>query len=152
MQDDNTIRLGSVYITETSISEVQDGIQIVEVPKSEISKIELIRAVSAERPLLQFITGLILTVPGFYFSRVIWEWFFNGGVLYADITLAATLLIPLGLWIAFSAYRKRILFLVHSGNKKRKILCDPKNSLSEINRFADSASQRFGYVIENILN
>ena len=145
------IELGSVRITDLSIAEMQNGRPIIEVSKAQILKVELRTMVAAERPLIQFFFGIILMLPGIYFSRLIWDWLIEGGTLYIDLPLACILLIPAGLWIAVSAFKRQILFHVYTADGSRKILCDRELTETEIGQFASNANQRFGYSIRNLL-
>ncbi len=150
-EDDNSISLGPVHITDTEISQISDGILMIKIPKSEITRIELKRTIAAERPFIQFAFGLLLTVPGFLSSRVLLAWLLYGGTLYADVTLIFLLLIPVGLWFAFTAFRKRNLFHVYTHSDKRKILCDPTSTPEELRRFATEAEVQFGYSVFDML-
>jgi hypothetical protein len=149
--DTEALTLGSVRISEKGISELSDGTPVVEIPKGDISRIELTRTTGAERPLAQFIFGLALAAPGFFFSRVLWSWLLFGGTLYVDITFWFILLIPVGLWLAITAFRQRILLLVHTATDRRKVVFRGNFTVDEIVAFVDCAKERFRYQIQTSL-
>jgi len=130
---------------------LSDGKPVIQVSKSDIKSIELKRAIGAERPLPQFIFGLLLTVPGWYFSRALWFWLFSGGRLVVDVTFWSIAMIPLGLWLAISAFRKRTILHVHMRNDHRKILFQTANTSAEIKAFVRRAQEQFGYCVTDSL-
>jgi len=148
----DTLTLGSVRITAEDVAEVADGTAVVLVQKSGITGIEMKRALAAERPIPQFLFGLALTIPGFFFSRVLWSWLLFDGTLHVEITLWFILFVPVGLWLAFSAFRKRVLLHVHTERDHRKIVFKGRHTSEELRSLAAKANERFGYTIHVLLD
>lgn len=147
--DTDGFTLGTVRVTGKEIAELAGGTPVVQIPKADITRIELTRTTGAERPLAQFIFGLALAAPGFFFSRVLWSWLLFGGTLYIDVTFWFILLIPVGFWLAISAFCRRTLLLVHTATDRRKIVFRGKLKDDEIVAFVVQAKDRFDYPIQN---
>ena len=151
-EEPDALVIGSVRVTANDVSEMADGHAVVSVPRVDITHIELKRGIAAERPLLLFLFGLLLTLPGGYASRGLWSWLCFGGTLYVDVTLWLILLLPVGVWLACSAFRRRVFLHVHTLNDRRKILFRKNHSPAEILEYVKYVSDRFGYSIHNTMS
>lgn len=150
-EQNNTLTLGSVSISDVEIAEYDRNLPIVQIPKDDIVQIDLKRSIASERPIIQFLLGLIITIPGFNASRVIWHWLFFGGTLYIDIAFSFILLIPLGLWLSFSSLQKRILLEISTKKNKRKILFKKEHSIEEIRNYIAQVNEVHGYKVRDII-
>ena len=146
-----TITLGSVRVTDAAVTELSGGTPAVQIPTADITQIELKRTIGAERPLLLLLFGILLTVPGFYFTRILWSWLLFGGTLLVDVTLSFLLLIPVGLWIAITAFRRRVLLHVYTSNDKRKLVFKGKHTQEELRTFIGKIRERLSCPVRDLL-
>jgi hypothetical protein len=152
MSEENApIVLGSVRITAEEIAEMSDGVPAVRVPRADITRIVLKRAVAAERPIVQMLLGLAMMTPGIFFFRTVWSWWSYGGTLHLTDLLWFVFLFPLGLWLVLAAARKRFPFHVETRNDRRKVVFKGKHTPEAVKSVADEACHRFNYPVELLI-
>ncbi len=142
----NEITYLSVIISEQGIYEKDSVLAPLFIPKSEINRIELVKGVGAERPLLGFLFGFGILAICFVFLSDLIIWFKRGGILEGD-TLLSFAFLPLGFWLIFYALRKRFFLLVHTKSDERKVVFKGRVELKELSEFISRARDKFGYYI-----
>lgn len=145
------IQLENISASSDAISEVFNGEPVVHILRDHIVRIELKKAIGAERPVPQFIFGLVLIGLGFYFSRVLLFWLLYGGTLLLDLSIWFSVCLPVGVWVVFSAFRKRVLLHVYTDGDSRKLLFKKRHAYSELKAFVSELNNRFGYQVDNQL-
>lgn len=147
----NTIRSDdieyrSVRIAEDKVCQMDEIQEIITIDKKDISRMELLHGLAAERPLVQLVFGSILTIVGLYPLKIIYGWLTLGGILY-DIQILFLALVPLGIWMIKGAIRKQYFISVETQNDTRKFIFKGEIEEVEMKEFLEKANRRWNYRI-----
>jgi len=120
------ITCGNISFTEECISELDGLLEIVSIPKKDITSISIHYGRSVEKPVLQFVGGVIMCLLAF----VIGVWpviniFFNYGTVgsYGSLKLfaLASPLLFIGVAVIWPIFRKCHYVYVRTYSDKRKL-------------------------------
>jgi len=117
------------------------------VPRDEINRIELIRAVEAAHPLLLCGFGFLLIAIGLLSLPVILGWLDRGGGASWKVFALPTAIL-LGAWMVYDALKRVPLLRLDTIRGTRKLVFQSRASREELIEFVRQAEARFGYSIE----
>ena len=133
---------GNIIASERGITLSDRGRQMQHVAKSEITGIELRHGCSANRPMLEFILGLILSVIGalgvYYLCQDL------KGLRYDMVLLVLGLF---GLSMIYDVFKKRYLLAILANGSIIRIPFAGKTDIAVIRVFCEEAGRRWGYAI-----
>lgn len=143
--NEDSLCLDNIIATQEFLAELDNGVPIVKISQADITKIEAKKALTAERPIVQFISGVIITLFGFYF---LYSYIIASETLSITIIAGMSLIAPVGIWFALVSFRKRLLLHVHTVKDTRKLVFHKKTGHTEIEAFAEKLGKLCNYKIE----
>jgi|GEM_PF-3159858 len=146
--------LGRVVIAREDICELDGNREVIRVPRDEVRLVELCRDSGSHHPILQAALGVVLSTFGLWGVGGLVAWLREGGVLYLGITTALIVLLPVGAWVVFDAFRPRVLLRLRLNKGRRKLLFGSELGKSERDALPDlvrSACARNSYPCEILL-
>jgi hypothetical protein len=131
------IEVSGIRFEETRISNVQDKRVFASINRSDISKLDFRWGILSQRPVLQVILGVVLSLFGLSVVRFIYMWFTYGGTAF-DYQIMLVLLLPGGVWIIVDALKVGYYLSIEqrSGSKNKMTFQEKQNqiSLEELSR------------------
>jgi hypothetical protein len=133
----NQIEVSGIRFEDTKISNVQDKRIFASINRSDISKLDFQWGVLSQRPVLQVIFGVLLSLFGLSVFRFIYLWLTYGGTAF-DYQIMLGLLLPIGGWVIVDALKVGYFLSIElrSGNKDKMTFQEKQdqNSLEELSR------------------
>ncbi len=131
------IEVGGIRFEETKISNVQDKRVFASINRSDISKLDFRWGILSQRPVLQVIFGVVLSLFGLSVVRFIYMWLTYGGKAF-DYQILLVLLLPIGGWVIVDALKVGYFLSIElrSGSKDKMTFQEKQNlnSLEELSR------------------
>lgn len=141
----------SVAISDDGVAELSGESQVLYLPKSEISAMELMTGIAAERPVAQAIGAAIFIVAGFVGTFAITEWIQAGGKLYS-VYIFLLFGYAVGIWLLFGLIRRQTFLRTTTTRGTRKLVFKGKVDHEELAKFIETARQDYRYPIKSSLH
>jgi hypothetical protein len=126
----------NIQVSEKGLSEFSGGRRVIFIPKEQIQNIEIRFGSSAERPLLQLITGLLLLGLGIAGVSMILASGWRGLRWGAGFIVFG----GFGVWFLHETFKKNHFFKVVCHNDKRKLVFRGKLEKTEFSKFIKDVS------------
>jgi hypothetical protein len=142
---EENLQLDSVRFGLDGAAELDRGRALVFVPHEEITRIELMRAVGVNNPLLVGAAGILVVLISFLIPLLL---VLNGALRFriGVRLLSFPLLAIPGAALIRSATRKRWVVVVHTFRGQRRLIFQHIQDRAPIEQFLDDARARFGYL------
>jgi hypothetical protein len=139
---------GSIRFTAEEVQELDGNQIIVSVTRKEITSISFCYGEGVERPILQFIAGLIMCALGFVLGVYPILGMFRGETVGEPIAVKpfafAAPLILIGVAVIIPIFRKSRYLLVITNNDRRKLTIRNASSAEVINSAQIAGYEMFG--------
>jgi hypothetical protein len=138
----------SVRIDNESLAEMKsERMPLLVVPREDVNRIELVRAVEAAHPILLSGCGFVLLATGLVSLPLILSGFIFGGPMHWLFFLLPTVAL-VGGWMVYDALRRVPLLWIDTIRGVRKLAFQGRAERQELIDFIRQAEAKFGYTIE----
>jgi hypothetical protein len=142
-------QLDTIRISAKGVGELDDYRVVTSVPKHEIVELTLRWDVGAEEPVRFLIAGVILLgVALIPVGQLIGAMFYDGEGLIIGKLFITCGFAMLGWWLLRLALKKRLVVVVKTTGKIRKLSFHGKTDVTAAQQFLQDASDRFGYDVQ----
>ncbi len=153
----NFISCSRVRLSNSAITEIEEGKIVAAVPREQIKRIRLSHLTSTRHPFVRFFLGFTFVSVGLIFG--IAAFFVREEDPAITQTSSYTIEVPLvlvglwlmvgvGLWLLVGVFKGKYILLVDTEAGTRRICFDKSTGIGEIQCFMEKAREEFGYEIE----
>ncbi len=141
------IEVSGIRFEETKIANVQDKRVFASITRSDISKMDFRWGILSQRPVLQIIFGVILSLFGLSVVRFIYMWLTHGGIAF-DYQIMLVLLLPIGAWVIADALKVGYFLSIElRSGRKDKMTFDKKVDQNSIAELSTQLKSKLNYEI-----
>jgi len=142
-----TLNFGEIRTDRFKVVEMKDEAEVLNISRDDLERISLKRGLSAERPVLQLLFGLAMTVPGLLMLPAYYRWAFAGAEITIGPAVIFVFLIPVGIWFATNALRRRYFLYLELSSGSRKTEFPRGTAVDAIKEYLALVESDFGYEI-----
>src|SRR5262245_50157659 len=111
----------NVSINWKRVAELDEKTPVVVIPRESIQSVELRYGLQSERNWLRIPFAVALIAAGLMPTGVIFRWVMNGDENVASLFTAMVLMLPVGVWMLWTALIPGYYLAVSTDNDSRKI-------------------------------
>lgn len=134
----------NVSINWKRVAELDEKSPVVIVPRESIQSIELRYGLQSERTWLRIPFAVVLIAAGLMPTGLILRWLTKGDENVASLFTAMVLMLPVGIWMLWTALVPGYYLAVVTDRDSRKIAFARTAKLDEIEDFLEQASDELG--------
>jgi hypothetical protein len=147
-EENGALEYQGVYVDERMIAEMAGAWPAVRVPRADIISIEVARGSESQRPIVQFLFGVLLLAMGLFPIPGIIRCLGQGKIVVGHEAILVVWLF-LGIWVIYDAVKRRTLLLLRTPRGTKKIAFHGAVDAEELEEFLRLVKTAFGYTVES---
>ncbi|HSY47724.1 MAG TPA: hypothetical protein VLC46_02840 [Thermoanaerobaculia bacterium] len=138
------LECASIRVGVDGAAEMDGNRRLVYVPRSEVTRLELLHGSAAERPSLSLLLGALLLGVALLGPTMLLLAVLRHGTVEVKFVTSIAFIIPAA-WLLDLVIRRRWFLKVHTAKGSRKLIFGKSSDSVALQQFVVTAKERFGY-------